>query len=259
MSEAQTVVSLTFDDGTSDQFAVRPMLVRHSMHATFFVNTNKIESGPDYLTWEQLSALAADGNEIGGHTLDHLDLTKVDPTEARRQVGDDRQALLSRGFPVTGFAYPYGARNPSLYPIIRESGFAWARRSYGICGIGEAPTRCVDPVAETTPPQNIWAIRTIPSIRTWSTLADLQSVVTRAEAAGGGWVTIVFHRILEGRNGDEYSFSPTVLSRFLEWLEPRRSSGTRVRTVGDVVGDKEGRCLSVLSMRRRLKGLIRRG
>ena len=253
------MVSLTFDDGTSDQFGVRPMLVRHSMHATFFVNTNKIESGPDYLTWQQLSAFAADGNEIGGHTLDHLDLTEIDPTEARRQVCNDRNALVSRGFPVTGFAYPYGARNPSLYPIIRESGFAWARRSYGICAIGEAQDRCVDPVAETTPPPNMWAIRTIPSIRTWNTLADLQSVVRRAEDAGGGWVTLVFHRILEGGNGDEYSVSPEVFNRFLDWLEPRHSSGTRVRTVGDVVGDEGADRRFGSSLPRLLKGVIRRG
>jgi peptidoglycan/xylan/chitin deacetylase (PgdA/CDA1 family) len=259
VSKAQTVVSLTFDDGTSDQFAVRPMLARHSVHATFFVNTNKIESGPDYLTWEQLSAIAADGNEIGGHTLDHFDLTEVDPAEARRQVREDRKALISRGFLVTGFAYPYGARNPGLYPVIRQSGFAWARRSYGICVIGKSRNRCVDPVAETTPPQNIWAIRTIPSIRTWHTLADLQSVVRRAEDAGGGWVTLVFHRILEGGNGDEYSVRPEVLSRFLDWLEPRQASGTRVRTVGDVVGDEQARRLPVLSLHRLVKGVIRRG
>src|SRR5829696_3245578 len=39
-----------------------------------------------FLTWDELSDLAADGNEVGGHTPDHVDLTKLRTTEATRQV-----------------------------------------------------------------------------------------------------------------------------------------------------------------------------
>jgi peptidoglycan/xylan/chitin deacetylase (PgdA/CDA1 family) len=124
-----TVVTLTFDDGLSDQYAVRSMLAQRSLHATFFVNSNRIGSGGSYLSWSQLSDLATDGNEIGGHTLDHVDLTTVTATEARRQVCDDRQALVSHGFTVTNFAYPFGARNSSLYSILQGCGYSSARRS----------------------------------------------------------------------------------------------------------------------------------
>ena len=37
---APTVVSLTFDDGRSDQYAVRSTLDAHGMDGTFFVNSN---------------------------------------------------------------------------------------------------------------------------------------------------------------------------------------------------------------------------
>jgi peptidoglycan/xylan/chitin deacetylase (PgdA/CDA1 family) len=77
-----TVVTLSFDDGLAEQYAVRSMLAQHSLRATFFVNSNRIESGDSYLTWGQLSDLAADGHEIGGHTLDHVDLTTVTVTRA---------------------------------------------------------------------------------------------------------------------------------------------------------------------------------
>ena len=79
---APTIVSLTFDDGTADQYAARTMLAQHSLHATFYVNSNNIEATTNFLTWDQLAGLAADGNEIGGHTLDHVDLTSVTSTEA---------------------------------------------------------------------------------------------------------------------------------------------------------------------------------
>ncbi len=232
MSKGPTVVSLTFDDGTSDQYVVRPMLARYSMHATFFVNTNKIQSGPDYLTWHELSDLAADGNEIGGHTLDHVELTKVDAAELQRQVSDDRQALISRDFRATAFAYPYGARDSSMYPFIQRCGYHSARRSYGLCPVGQVLPNCTDPVAETLPAQNTWEIRTIPSVRISNTLVDLTSVVTRTENAGGGWVILVFHHVCDRY---EYSVDAETLVRFLDWLAPRRSRGTKVQTMGDVV------------------------
>jgi hypothetical protein len=91
--------------------------------------------------------------------------------------------------------------------------------------------------AEAIPPQNIWEIRTIPSIRAWHTLADLESIVTRAEASGGGWVPIVLHHVCEGCDPEGYSTSPSVLSAFLAWLAPRSSTGTYVRTMRDVASD----------------------
>src|SRR5829696_701246 len=74
-----TIVSLAFDDGTAD--------AQHSIKATFYVNSNKIGRTSPLLTWDELSDLAADGNEVGGHTPDHVDLTKVRTTEATRMRG----------------------------------------------------------------------------------------------------------------------------------------------------------------------------
>jgi peptidoglycan/xylan/chitin deacetylase (PgdA/CDA1 family) len=235
---APTVVTLTFDDGTADQYVVRSALAEHSLHATFFVNSNRIESGPSYLTWSQLSDLAADGNEIGGHTLDHVNLTSVSASEAQRQVCDDRQALVSHGFTVTSFAWPFGARDASLYSILQGCGYSSARRSWGLCALGQAPPNCgFDPVAETIPPQNIWEIRTVPSVRAWHTLADLQGIVSRAETGGGGWVPIVLHHVCDACDPDGYSISPAVFNAFLDWLRPRSSTGTYVRTMRDVASD----------------------
>ena len=117
---APTIVSLTFDDGTADQYAARTMLAQHSLHGTFYINSNNIGLSPSFLSWNQVADLAADGNEIAGHTLDHVDLTSVTSTEATRQVCNDRQALISHGFATTDFAYPYGASNASVESIVRR-------------------------------------------------------------------------------------------------------------------------------------------
>src|SRR5581483_4203007 len=105
-ASAQPVVSLTFDDQNADQLAVRDELAARGMRATFFVNTGTV-GAPGKLTWEQLQSFAAAGDEIGGHTVDHVNL-KTAP-DARHQVCDDRGALVAHGFHPVSFAYPYGA------------------------------------------------------------------------------------------------------------------------------------------------------
>jgi peptidoglycan/xylan/chitin deacetylase (PgdA/CDA1 family) len=234
-----TIVSLTFDDGTAGQYAARSMLAQYSLHGTFFINSNAVGTS-GHMDWSQLSDLAADGNEIGGHTLDHVALTSVSSAEATRQVCDDRQALISHGFTVTDFAYPSGEYNTQVESIVQGCGYSAARRSWGLCPIGQSPPNCdvwYPDVAETIPPQDRWATRTIPSIRAWHTLADLQSVVTRAEAAGGGWVPITLHHVCDGCDPDGYSTSPSTLSAFIAWLASRASAGTYVRTMQDIVSD----------------------
>jgi peptidoglycan/xylan/chitin deacetylase (PgdA/CDA1 family) len=234
---APTVVSLTFDDGLSNQYGLRTVLSQHAMHATFYINSDHIGSSSTYMTWPQLSDLASDGNEIAGHSLDHVDLTSVTTTEAQRQVCADRQAIIAAGFLVTDFAYPYGAENPSIDAIVQGCGYSSGRRSWGDCAIGTLPENCTDPVAEAIPPHNIWATGTLASIRAWNTLADLEGAVTRAESTGGGWVTFVFHNFCDGCDPSGYSTSPAILSAFMDWLAPRAATGTYVRTVRDVVSD----------------------
>src|SRR5262249_36875673 len=69
----QTVVSLEFDDENSDQYQAGAMLAAHGMRGTFFVNSGRI-GNDGYMTVQQLQALQSGGNEIGGHTIYHVDL-----------------------------------------------------------------------------------------------------------------------------------------------------------------------------------------
>jgi peptidoglycan/xylan/chitin deacetylase (PgdA/CDA1 family) len=236
---APTIVSLTFDDNWSDEYAARSILAQHSMHGTFYINSNNVGGSSAYLTWNQVSDLAADGNEIGGHTLDHVDLTSVSSTEATRQVCDDRQAIISHGFTVTDFAFPFGAFNTSVQSIVQGCGYSSARRSWGLCAIGTAAVNCVEPepVAEAIPPgSRLYGIRTILSLRAWNTLSEIESTVSRAQDNGGGWLTLVFHHVCDDCDpANGYSISPSTLNAFLDWLA---SSGAYVRTVRDVISDR---------------------
>ena len=92
---AETVVSLEFDDNNANQYQARQMLSDRGMRATFFIFSPRIgKSG--YMTLAQLQDLKNDGNEIGGHGLDKVDLTTVTAAEAQRQVCDDRAACIKK-------------------------------------------------------------------------------------------------------------------------------------------------------------------
>jgi peptidoglycan/xylan/chitin deacetylase (PgdA/CDA1 family) len=229
-----TIVSLTLDDATSDQYVLRSLLAEYSMRATFYVNSGTI-GGPGFMTWTQLSALAADGHEIGGHTRDHVELTRVGLREALRQILLDRRALIERGFCVTSFAYPYGDYNASVATMVRTCGYTSARRSWGLRPIGVTARESVVPVLESTPPADSWATRTVQSIRTWHSFADIATTVARAEACKGGWVTLVFHRVSACADRDDYSVAPETFEALLRWLDGRAAYGTYVRTVQEVV------------------------
>ena len=103
------------------------------------------------MTWQQISDLQADGNEIGGHTVDHVDLTSttLSAAEKRRQVCEDRQNLVTRGFNPVSFAYPYSRHDAAARTIVAECGYSSAR------GAGGAPVG-----GETIPPLDPFGTRT---------------------------------------------------------------------------------------------------
>lgn len=226
-----TVVSLTFDDTRADQYQVGAMVAARQMRATFYVNSSRL-GREGYMTREQLGALQAQGNEIGGHTLAHVYLSTLDSDAARREVCDDRVGLLAAGLEASTFAYPFGDESAGIRRIAALCGYSAARDSGGLL----SGTRCPDcPLAEQLPPTDAYDVNTISSIVSTATLEDLQQYVIQAEAAGGGWVPLVFHRICDGCSVN--STTPATLTAFLDWLAERRAGGTAVKTVAEVIGE----------------------
>jgi titin len=231
----RTIVSIEFDDNVGTQFQALQMLQDHGMHATFYVNSGLTPDDNGWrMNWTQLRQLAAAGNEIGGHSWDHADLTKMTADQQRHEICDDRTNIQSHGLPLpTSFAYPYGGYEPNnVAAIVQQCGYTSGRQVGGIRS-SICPT-C--PFAETIPPANPMVTNTAPDIRIGTTLATVEGYVTQAEQNGGGWVQIVLHDLCATNcTGDEYSTTPALLDAFLDWLEPRASNGTLVKTVGQVM------------------------
>lgn len=80
---SNTTVSLTFDDGDADNYVIRDVLKENELHATFYV-VSGFTGTAGFMTEEQLRRLHEDGNEIGGHTLNHTKLSEVRGLELKK-------------------------------------------------------------------------------------------------------------------------------------------------------------------------------
>lgn len=141
-------VTITFDDGYLDNFAVAaPVLRERNIPATFFISSGYIGTMRKFpwdvpksvshpiMTWDQVRQLAAEGFEIGAHSVNHVNLGACSPDVIRKEVTDSKRHIEDQlGATILGFAYPFGwkqSMNETTALIVRESGFAYCCSNYG--------------------------------------------------------------------------------------------------------------------------------
>jgi peptidoglycan/xylan/chitin deacetylase (PgdA/CDA1 family) len=226
---APTVVSLTFDDAYANQLNAAQIMNTYGIDGTFFVPSGYVNNS-GYLTVADLQGLAANGHEIGGHTVTHPDLASLPSDEATRQVCNDRVNLTNWGFQVTSFAYPFASGTTATQTIVKNCGYNSGR------WLGDIKTRfsCSNcPLAEKIPPANAYQTAAPDEVDSAWTLADLQRSVTQAETAGG-WVQLTFHQVA-ATSTNPLNVTPTVFQQFAAWLKARPAT-TTVKTVNQVIG-----------------------
>ncbi|HEV8448913.1 MAG TPA: polysaccharide deacetylase family protein [Gemmatimonadaceae bacterium] len=155
---------VTFDDGYLDNHQIAaPLLKRRQVPACFFIATDFVESDrvpwwdreagiqSEWMSWDQVRDLAAQGFELGAHTCNHVDLGVVNGEEARREITDSGTRLAKEvGVDVGLFSYPYGRRNQitdANRQLVRDAGYDCCMSAYG---------------GNVTPDSNPYDLRRIP-------------------------------------------------------------------------------------------------
>lgn len=104
---------ITFDDSRVEHSEIAaPILEKYNFRGVFFIMTITYNK-KNYMTTEQIAALAKAGHTVGLHSWDHTMVTKYDSiANWQEQVIEPKKKLESiTGKPVEYFAYPYGLCN----------------------------------------------------------------------------------------------------------------------------------------------------
>lgn len=102
------VVILTFGDGWKTQYtAAKPILDKYGFKASFFVTCTFVGL-PLRMSWQDISSIYNDGNDVGSKTMTYKTLTKLSSSGLNYEVGQSKQCLRDHGVNTTLFATPRG-------------------------------------------------------------------------------------------------------------------------------------------------------
>ncbi|MFJ9741988.1 polysaccharide deacetylase family protein [Streptomyces sp. NPDC101166] len=118
-----TCIALTFDDGPSvpETAALLDHLARYKARATFFTVGQNVAAHPDLVRAE-----ARAGHEVGNHSWNHPDLTKLTPEQIASQLNRTSAAIkAATGREPTLFRPPYGAVDSTVRSATSLSPVLW--------------------------------------------------------------------------------------------------------------------------------------
>ncbi|MFC5604375.1 polysaccharide deacetylase family protein [Sporosarcina koreensis] len=175
-------VALTFDDGPDPKVTrqILETLHKHDAKATFFMLGSRVEYYPDIV-----NEVKEAGHELGNHTWNHADLTKLAPERIAKEI-DKTSAIIEQvtGQKVEAFRPPYGAVNKAVHnmtglPIVLwdVDTLDWKYRD---------PARLVQKVKENVKDGSIILMHDIHQ----STADGLDAVLTYLENEGYEFVTV---------------------------------------------------------------------
>ena len=111
-------IALTFDDGPHPKNTPRllDMLRQRNIKATFYVIGNSVNLYP-----EIARRIVAEGHEIGNHTYNHPNLTKLSNASVRKELDTTREAIIrATGVKPRTMRPPYGALRTSQREMIHS-------------------------------------------------------------------------------------------------------------------------------------------
>jgi peptidoglycan/xylan/chitin deacetylase (PgdA/CDA1 family) len=132
-------IVITFDDGNLDNYInAFPLMEEYGFTGVLYIVGNYI--GVDnYLNADQIKEMADAGWEIGSHTMNHHDLTKLSDLQKQYEITDSREFLEEElGVPILTFAYPFGLNDCGIMNSVYSAGYIAAM------GLGFTNNQCTE-------------------------------------------------------------------------------------------------------------------
>jgi len=134
-------VVITFDDGYLDNYEVAyPYLKKKNLPMTIFITTGYVSKkmllGNKWLqmmSWTDILDMDRNNVDIGAHTVNHPNLTKIDVSAAGKEILNSKIIIEQKlGRKIQYFSYPFGAYNNCLMNLAKQSGFRGAVGGEGL-------------------------------------------------------------------------------------------------------------------------------
>lgn len=123
-AKGNLIVTTSWDDGTITDTRLAQLLEKYDVKGTFYIP----QAHPDNLLPPE-GVVALDKKfEIGAHSINQPDLTRVSAAEAEWEIKESKTILEKLlGHEVLLFCYPRGKYNESVKRIVKDCGFIAAR------------------------------------------------------------------------------------------------------------------------------------
>jgi len=113
-------VSLTYDDGYDNHVTIAGVLLNErNLKGSFYPRADWFDTSED---WEMWRVLAAQGHEIGSHSVNHFNFPTLTEEELRFELSESK-AEIERNVPSQScltIAYPDGFQDPFIEAVVSE-------------------------------------------------------------------------------------------------------------------------------------------
>lgn len=121
---SEKVIALTIDDGSDggNYSRILSILQKHNVKATFFLTGQGAEAHP-----QMIRNTVAQGHEIGNHSYNHPDFTKITADQMRTQLSRTETIVRNIFGRSTKpyFRAPYGATNSTVLRTVGDAGYTY--------------------------------------------------------------------------------------------------------------------------------------
>lgn len=210
-------ISISFDDGwiSGYNLLISQMLER-DLRGTHFIVSDYIDKEGfqgDYMTTARVITLMQAEHEIGSHSINHDDHSKLSPSALEASLSQSKVKLANLGTDVVGFAAPYGAYDDAALAGFKKH-YQYARTVKA--GVNVKPYKM----------HELWGVVVHDAME----MTEFADWVVKA-AKVDGWVIFIYHRAAKVPPADSF-VRPESFAAQMDYLIKAKAD---VRPIGEVL------------------------